>query len=99
MIILQINEITSDVKTIDKNWIAEHISRQESYGKRVTVKVFIEAISINMVLSTYVDPDIEPTTRKVSTEENQIFDWWEKCRLCLNVENLHNFIQQIKHYA
>jgi hypothetical protein len=52
-----------------------------------------------MVLSTYVDPDIEPTTRKVSTEENQIFDWWEKCRLCLNVENLHNFIQQIKHYA
>lgn len=96
---IQIGKSERAIEEIEPNWITEQINRRRHEDVPVCVRITINTGSINLSLATSDCPKSSASSRKPNTQENEIFDLWERLHLNnsgFSPGNLVAFIKQLR---
>ena len=81
MITIRVGEAVrslDDIRNIDESWINQQINRRRADNQPVCVQISIKDDPINMSLISAGCSGGGGGTRRPSSQEEQIFDLWEK---------------------
>jgi hypothetical protein len=82
----------NDPRDVDESWVNQQIHRRKADAQRVCVRVTIHCDSVNVILASADCGGVGGAGRPPNTQEERIFDLWNRCGMRQPDVEPHNLI-------
>ena len=78
MVTIKIGESERSLPDADVNWVNQQINRRRAEGLTVCVRVTIKTQAVNVILATPGCASSGGASRRLTEEEQRVFDLWQQ---------------------